>query len=330
MKAAVLLSAANIEIQELPPPNPAPGEVLIQPIRAGICGSDVSFFLGHRPAPYPLVLGHELVGRVAALAEDVSQLRIGQRVVVEPNYPCGTCRFCRAGRGSICPHKQSMGVTVPGCFADCVTAPAKFVWPLPDAISDPDAATIEPLTVALHAVSQSRVVMGDTVAVVGCGVIGLLLILVAVRQGVRVLAHDKLSTKLESARRLGAVTAAAEDLKELWEAEDVTAVFECAGASATVELSIRNAPRGSRVILLGLATSPSTFVPFDLVRRGISIEPSLIYDHPADFARSISLVANGTLKPSLIVSDTFQFDSIGRALELASNGGAGKIHTLIG
>jgi threonine dehydrogenase-like Zn-dependent dehydrogenase len=329
MKAAVLLSAANIEIQELPSPTPAPGEVLIQPIRAGICGSDVSLFLGHRSAPYPLVLGHELVGRVAAVAEDVSQLRVGQRVVVEPNYPCGTCRFCRAGRGSICPHKQSMGVTVPGCFADCVAAPAEFVWPLPDAISDPDAATIEPLTVALHAVSQSGVAMGDTVAVVGCGVIGLLLIHVAVRQGIRVLAHDRLNTKLESARRLGATAAGAEDLKELWEGANVTAVFECAGASATVELSIRNAPRGSRVLLLGLAMSPATFVPFNLVRQGISIEPCLIYDHPADFARSISLVANETLQPSIIVSDTFQFDSIGRALELASNGGAGKIHTII-
>jgi 2-desacetyl-2-hydroxyethyl bacteriochlorophyllide A dehydrogenase len=329
MKAAVLLSAANIEIQELPPPEPAPGDVLIQPIRAGICGSDVSLFLGHRPAPYPLVLGHELVGRVAVVAEDVSKVQVGQRVVVEPNYPCGACRFCRAGRGSICPHKQSMGVTVPGCFADCVAAPAEFVWPLPDAISDPDAATIEPLTVALHAVSQSNVVMGDTVAVVGCGVIGLLLIHVAVRQGVRVLAHDKLSTKLESARRLGATAAGVEDLKELWDAANVTAVFECAGASATVDLSIRNAPRGSRVLLLGLATSPATFVPFNLVRQGISIEPSLIYDHPVDFARSISLVANGTLQPSIIVSDTFQFDSIGRALELASNGGAGKIHTII-
>ncbi len=329
MKAAVLLSAATIEIQELPTPKPAPGEVLIQPIRAGICGSDVSLFLGHRPAPYPLVLGHELVGRVAAVAEDVSQLRLGQRVVVEPNYPCGACRFCRMGKGSICPHKQSMGVTVPGCFADCVAAPAEFVWPLPDAISDADAATIEPLTVALHAVSQSGVVMGDTVAVVGCGVIGLLLIHVAVRQGIRVLAHDRLNTKLESARRLGATAAGTEGLKELWEGANVTAVFECAGASATVDLSICNAPRGSRVLLLGLATSPATFVPFNLVRQGISIEPSLIYDHPVDFARSISLVANGTLQPSIIVSDTFQFDSIGRALELASNGGAGKIHTII-
>src|SRR3954447_8513592 len=92
MKAAVLVSAARIEIQEVPRPDPAAGEVVVQPIRAGICGSDVSLFLGHRPAPYPLVLGHELVGRVAAVAENVSTLRVGQRVVVEPNYPCGTCR----------------------------------------------------------------------------------------------------------------------------------------------------------------------------------------------------------------------------------------------
>jgi len=330
MRAAVLLRPSEVEIQELPRPSLARGEVLIEPSRVGICGSDISLYQGHRPAPYPLVLGHELVGQIAAVSDDVSKLRVGQRVVVEPNYPCGTCRFCRAGRGSICPNKQSMGVTMPGCFAECVSAPAEFVWPLPDCISDLDAATIEPLTVSLHALLQSGVTMGDTVAVVGCGMIGLLLIHAAVRQGIRVLAHDKLKTKLESAHRLGAITDGGEDLHRLWEGEAVTTVFECGGASAAVELSIRNAPRGSRVVLLGLATSPASFVPFSLVREGISIEPSLIYDHPADFARSIALVASGTLQPSAIVSDTFQFESIGRALELASNGRAGKIHTIIG
>jgi len=329
MRAAVLLKPSTVEIQELPAPRPGTGEVLIEPIRAGICGSDVSLYKGHRPAAYPLVLGHEFVGRVVGGADDVATLRVGQRVVVEPNYFCGTCRFCRAGRGSICPHKQSMGVTRAGCFADCVAAPAEFVWPLPDAISDPDAATIEPLAVSLHALLQAGATAGDTVAVVGCGAIGLLLVHAAVRHGIRVLAHDRLEGKLESARRLGAVTEAGENWKHLWDSENVGTVFECGGVAATVELSIRNAPRGSRVVLLGLATSPASFVPLSLVRDGISIEPSLIYDHPADFARSIALVAGGTLQPSIVVSDTFPFDSIGRALELASNGEAGKIHTLI-
>jgi threonine dehydrogenase-like Zn-dependent dehydrogenase len=97
-----------------------------------------------------------------------------------------------------------------------------------------------------------------------------------------------------------------------------------------IRAGIRKAARGSRVMLLGLATSPATFVPFSLVCGGISIEPSLIYDHLADFARSISLVANETLQPPIVVSDTVQFESIGRTLELASNGGAGKNHAIIG
>ena len=172
--------------------------------------------------------------------------------------------------------------------------------------------------------------MGDTVAVVGCGVIGLLLIHAAVRQGIRVLAHDRLPAKLESASRLGAFSAAAEDPNRLWESENVTAVFECAGVAAAVEMAVGAAPRGSRVMLLGMAASPASFVPVRLVREGITIEPSLIYDHPADFARAIALVASGVLEPSTVVSDTFEFDSIGRALELASTGYAGKIHTVIG
>jgi threonine dehydrogenase-like Zn-dependent dehydrogenase len=329
MKAALLLTPRKIEIREIAQPEPAEGEVLIQPIRVGICGSDVSFYLGHRPAPYPFVLGHELVGRVAAVAKGVTKLAAGQRVIVEPNYPCGNCAFCRSGRGTICPNKRSMGVNVPGCLADYVAAPAEFVWALPDSISDLDAATIEPLTVSLHAVLKSGAAIGDTVAVVGCGVVGLLLIHVAVRQGIRVLAHDKIESKLEWAQRLGAIPSRAEDVVKLWHSENVTTVFECAGVTPTVELALGSAPRGALVMLLGLSSSPAAFVPLRLVREGIRIEPSLIYDHPADFARAIALVAGGTLHPSCVVTDSLPFDSVGRALEMASSGQAGKIHAVI-
>ncbi len=172
MRAALLMSPSKIEIHEIAKPAVRADEVLIQPIRVGICGTDVSFYLGHRPArTYPFVLGHELVGQIAAVGDQNERFRIGQRVVVEPNYPCGSCPLCLSGRGNICPNKQSMGVTVAGCFADYVTAPAKFVWPLPDCISDSDAACIEPLTVSLHALLQSGTTIGDTVAVLGCGVV---------------------------------------------------------------------------------------------------------------------------------------------------------------
>lgn len=326
MKAALLLAPKRIEIREVDAPRVGAGQVLIQPARVGICGSDVSFYLGHRTLPYPFVLGHETIGRVVALGDAVTNFEIGQRVIVEPNYPCGVCAFCRAGRGNICPHKTSLGVSIAGCFADAFVAPAEFVWHVPDDISDADAVVIEPLAVSLHALWQSRARMGDTIAVIGCGATGLLLIHAAVAQGIRVLAHDRVADKLALARQLGAVMVVeGGDIAQLWRDENVTTVFECAGASATVELALSAAPRGSQIVLMGLATAPASFVPLRLVREGLQVSGSLIYDHPSDFARTLALVKNGTLHPSRIVTDTLPFDAMDGALHLASTGQVGKV-----
>jgi threonine dehydrogenase-like Zn-dependent dehydrogenase len=325
VKAALLTAPKQIDLADIPPPRVGAGEVLIEPVLAGVCGSDVSFFQGHRAANYPFLLGHELVGRVSAVGEGVERLVVGQRVIVEPNYPCGACALCRAGRGNICPNKTAIGVNAPGCFAELFAAPVEFVWALPDVISDADAATIEPLTVALHALWTSGAQIGDTVAVLGCGATGLLLVHAAVAQGVRVLAHDKLPQKLDMARGLGAVVLERDNAAEMWPAENVTTVFECAGVTPTVELALRAAPRGSQVVLVGLSSVPASFVPLRLVREGIRVQGSMIYDHPSDFARAIALVASGVLQPARIVTDTLPFGSISRALEKAGQGQSGKI-----
>ena len=325
MKAALLNAPRALELGEVERVRPATGEVLIEPIRAGICGSDVSFYVGHRTGRYPMTLGHEVVGRVVAVGEAVNNFSVGQRVVVEPNYPCGSCDLCRAGRGSICAAKVSMGVSVPGCFAEAVSAPAQFVWAVPETISDEDAASIEPQAVSVHALRQSGAQAGSAVAVVGCGVIGLLLVHAAVEQGVRVFATDPFEAKTTRARELGAVPVRASDAATVWSDAHVTTVFECAGAAAGVEMVLESAPRGATAMLLGLSSTPAKFSPFRLVREGIRIEPSLIYDHPQDFARTIELVARGELRPSRIVSDTFAFGQIAEALELAATGRAGKV-----
>ncbi|HEY5912398.1 MAG TPA: alcohol dehydrogenase catalytic domain-containing protein [Verrucomicrobiae bacterium] len=300
--------------------------VLIEPKRVGICGSDVSFFIGHRAPPaYPLVLGHEVVGHVAAAGDDVGTLKVGQRVVVEPNYPCGVCSYCRDGRSNICINKKILGMTVPGCFAKQVVAPAEFVWPIPDSISDEDAVTIEPLTVSLHALWQSGAQIGDTVAVIGCGSTGLLLVQSAIAQGMRVLAHDKFENKLEMARRFGAQVDPNPEIPELWRDAGVTTVFECAGASSTVELALKAVPRGGQVVLLGLSSVEVSFTPLKFVREEIRVSGSIIYNHPTDFARAIALVGRGILAPGRIVSDTLPFAETGHALEIASTGEAGKV-----
>jgi L-iditol 2-dehydrogenase len=327
MKAAVLLSPEKIEIQDIAQPSLAANDALIEPAYAGICGTDISFYLGHRMVPYPFVLGHELTGRVIGLGSEVKNLVIGQRVVVEPNYPCGQCALCLKGRGAICSAKGSMGVNLPGCFSEKVLAPAEFVWPVPDAISDQDAATIEPLTVSLHGLLQSGVREGDTVAVLGCGVVGLLLIHAAVAMGMRTIAHDRFADKLEMAHDLGAaIVSGCEDIAPMWQKEDVVTVFECAGVPSTVELALQATPRGAQVVLLGLSASPATFAPMRLVREGINIRTSMIYNHPEDFAHAIDLVARGVLHPARVVTHTYSFDSIHQALDFAGTGKAGKIH----
>jgi 2-desacetyl-2-hydroxyethyl bacteriochlorophyllide A dehydrogenase len=326
MKTALLQAVKKISIGETRLPAAGPGEILIRPILAGICGSDVSLFLGHRAvASFPHVLGHEIVGRVEALGEGVTKLSIGQRVVVEPNYTCGVCEFCRSGRGNICPDKKSAGVNLPGFFSELCVAPAEFSWPVDEGISDVDAVTIEPLAVAVHALRHSGARLGDTVAVIGCGAIGLLLVQAAEAQGLRVIAHETSAKKLVMARELGAITPAGDDVAALWKKEGVTKIFDTTGVNATVELALAAAPRGSEIFLLGLATEAAKFIPLRFVREGIRLSGSLIYDHPFDFPTTVSLVSRGILKPSRIITDTIPFAEIDRAFELASSGGAAKV-----
>ncbi len=327
MKAALLHGPEKISIEEVAAPSPARGEIVLRPEYAGICGTDISFYLGHRIVPYPFILGHEVIGRVSAVGEGVKKFQLGQRVLVEPNYPCGSCRLCLAGRGAVCAQKGSMGVNMPGCFAEYATAPAQFVWPLPDAISDQDAATIEPLAVSMHGFIQSGAKKGDAIAVLGCGVVGLLLIHAATAAGVKVIAHDRIPGKLHMARALGAVTPPdSEDPEQLWQKENVVSVLECAGSSATVEIALRAAPRGANVVLLGLPSTPASFLPMRLVREGIDIRTSMIYDHPGDFARVIDQVAEGVLHPSCVVTHTYPLEALDQALHYAGTGEAGKIH----
>jgi 2-desacetyl-2-hydroxyethyl bacteriochlorophyllide A dehydrogenase len=326
MKAALLYEPKRIEIGETDVPRLGPVDVLIKPKIAGICGSDVSLFTGHRiPNAYPLLLGHEVVGTVIAVGKGVSRITIGQRVIVEPNFTCGECSYCRGGRGNICPNKKSLGVTISGCFAEQFVAPAEFVWPVPDAISDEDAVTIEPLAVSLHALWQSGAQIGDTVAVIGCGATGMLLIQAAIAQGMRVIAHDIFENKREMARQLGALVNPNQDVASLWKDRGVSTVFECAGASSTVELALNSVPRGGQVVLLGLSSSNASFTPLKFVREEIRMSGSIIYNHPTDFARTIALVEKGTLLPKSIISHTFPLQETSHALQLASTGKHGKI-----
>ena len=326
MKTVLLTEPGKIIFGEIDAPPPEKDEVRIRPALTGVCGTDISIYKGHRPVEYPFVPGHEVLGRVTETGAGVTKFKIGDRVIVEPNYPCGVCALCRQGRGAVCANKLAMGVNIPGCFSEYATAPAEFVWTVPDAISDRDAVTVEPLAVSLRGLFRSGAKPGDAVAVLGCGVVGLLLVHAAVNMGLRVIAHDRFPEKLDMAQSLGAVIPPENEAAAVfWERKNVTAVFECAGVPETAELAFSSAPRGADIVLLGLSSLPAKFVPVKIVREGINILTSMIYDHPADFARAIELVASGKLCPSKVVTDVFPLSDINAAMERAASGAAGKV-----
>lgn len=330
MRSGILTAPKTIGIQHRAIPEPGPGEVRIRMKMVGICGSDVSIFQGHRPdLTFPLLIGHEGLGIVDQLGPGVDRLRIGDRVVIEPNFPCGHCDFCWQGRGNICPNKRIFGVRETGCFADYALAPQEFTWQMPDTVGDDDAVVIEPTAVALHTLFTSPARPGDTVAVVGLGAIGLLLTHVAVRMGYTVLAYDRLPQKTELASTLGAkpipADASPTQIARIWQQAAVHTVFECAGAAPALTMAVEAAPRGSYVVVAGLADGLSQLSEFAITRQGIQILTSIIYDHPVDFRRTIALIESGFLQPGQIISARESFNQLADALTLACSNQHAKI-----
>ena len=334
MKTAVLTAPRLVEFYDMPRPEPGSGQVRVRLQMASICGSDVHLYKGdwQTRAPFPVRPGHEGLGVIDALGEGVDQLAIGQRVVIEPNLPCGNCRLCWRGQGNICRNKRITGVVEPGCFAEYTVLPAQFVWPLPTSVADEDGVLVEPTAVGWHALQIAKIQPGSTIAVIGLGAIGLLLTHVALAVGYKVLVKDRVLAKIELAESWGATCIGEADqeavisqMAEQMETADVVAVFECGGTPRTAQIALEVAPPGCQIILVGMAHEPVAITPFDLIRRGINITTSMIYDHPADFSRVIELIAKGTIQPRKVISGCYTFDELPEALAQAASGKETKI-----
>jgi 4-hydroxyphenylpyruvate dioxygenase len=317
MQAAMLTAPRQIHNTTVPVPVPRHGEVRIKMKSVGVCGSDVHLFSGHRSdIIYPKIIGHEGYGYIDMLGEGVKHLALGDRVVIEPNYPCMACEFCLQGRGNICPNKRIIGVLEQGCFAEYAIVPEPFAWRVPHTIADDDAVVIEPAAVALHAIRTSRACPGDTIAVVGLGAIGMLVTHIAIQLGYRVVATDRVPEKANKAETIGAIISTPDQ----WQTQEVVAIIECSGSADALSIAIENAPRGSEIIIVGLAERTSSLSEFQIARRGLSLVASMIYDHPKDFKRTIQLIGAGKISPSKIISRRLSFRNVDEALEIASQG----------
>jgi len=280
VRALVFTAPGTVELLDVPEPDPAPGEVLVQVRAAGICGSELH---GARHPGFrkpPLIMGHEFAGLTAG----------GEAVVVNPILSCGHCGLCRRGLRHICQEREIIGVHRAGGFAERVAVPASAVRPVPPGLPWETAALIEPAANAVHAWNRAVGALGAgatggaQVAVIGCGAIGLLCVAVALSSGAqRVEVSDLAPARLAAARRLGAAAGG----PALDGEYDV--VIDAVGSAATRAASVAHQRPGGTAIWLGLADSDPGFDASALVRAEKRVLGSFAYSDE-EFARATALV----------------------------------------
>jgi threonine dehydrogenase-like Zn-dependent dehydrogenase len=264
-----------------PEPRAGSGQVLVRVLGVGICGSDLDLVAGTRhPPSVPWVPGHEAAGEIIATGDGVDPSRVGQRVVIEPNFPCRRCPACRSGQTSMCPDRTAVGFTAPGVLAELVTVPAAYAWPVPGDWADTDAVCAEPLTVALAAIKRSAAEPGSRCLVIGAGSQGALLCLALAARGITPYVLEPHAGRRRLAIELGARAARAGD-------QGFRTVFETSGAASALTAATGKAARGGTVVLIGLGRSTRIDTSL-VVRHQLMLRGSMIYDHPGDFAATLT------------------------------------------
>lgn len=320
MKAALLRSPGQLEIVDLPRPQPGPGQALVRVRAAGICGSDVHAFRGSSAFQvYPATMGHEVAGEVVAVAEGVNSPRPGEHVVLDPMIRCGHCYPCRLGRYNCCTTLQVMGVHTDGGFAEYLAVEATRLHPIRPDIPFAAAALVEPLCISDQAVSRARVGPEDRVLVLGAGTIGMGAMLMARLEGAKVAVVDTIAEKLALAERLGAdrtILAGERDvLQETLDwtgGEGASVVIEAVGHPSTTRAALDYVSSAGRVAIVGITPQEVPFPVPLLVRKELDIVASR--NSREQFPRVIALVESGRIDPLPLASHRFPFAEVAGAL----------------
>lgn len=315
MKAAVLYGPRDLRVEAASDPTPAAGEVLVRVRAAGLCGTDYRIWSGDRQVRYPLIMGHEFVGEVAAAGAGVRDVKPGDRVAVEPNYACGACELCREGNRNLCAKRTAVGIDVSGGFAQLARVPARCCWTAPPGLSDTQLLLTEPLAVVVRGVARAGVKPGATAAVLGAGTLGLLALQVLRSRGARVLVVGRTERRLDLARQLGAEavhslaagpgSAAA---KRFAGREGMEIVVETAGTPEAVAEAIELTRPAGRVVLIGLPHEPSQVHFFWVVRRELTLIGSMIYQD--EFPEAMRLLKEGAVRVESLVTHRFPLEAI--------------------
>jgi threonine dehydrogenase-like Zn-dependent dehydrogenase len=292
----------------LPEPVAGSGQVVVRVLGVGICGSDLALVSGNRRAPaYPWIPGHEAAGVIVAAGDGVDQARVGQRVVIEPNYPCLRCPVCRSGLTSMCADRVIVGFTAPGLLAEYAAVPAAYAWPVPDGWTDADAVCAEPLTVALAAIRRSGDKPDGDCLVIGAGSQGILLSVALIGRGITPYVLEPDEGRRQFAVSLGAVAASPGD-------DGFRSVFETSGAEAALREAIGRSSNGAVITMIGLGDPMPRIDARLIVRHQLTLRGSLIYDHPDDFAATLGM---DNLSPGRVLRATYPLPEAAEAFRAA-------------
>ena len=329
MKVAVMNGIGKMGFEERDIPTPKAGEVLVKLDYVGICGSDLHYYetgaIGDYVVEPPFVLGHEPGGVVVEVGEDVTHLKVGDRVALEPGKTCGHCEFCKEGKYNLCEDVIFFATPpVDGVFQEYVAHEAGLCFRLPDNMSTMEGALIEPLAVGMHAANQGGAHLGQTAVVTGAGCIGLCTLLSLRAMGVsKIIVVDIMQKRLDKALELGAdyvINGKEEDtvarIRGLTGGSDLG--IETAGSQITASQLIQAAKKGSTIVFVGYSASGEMTLPI-----GMALDKELnfktVFRYRNIYPMAIEAVSSGRINIKNIVTDYFELDDIKNALDSCVN-----------
>ncbi|PWK83384.1 2-desacetyl-2-hydroxyethyl bacteriochlorophyllide A dehydrogenase [Lentzea atacamensis] len=328
MKAAVITGVGSVEVTTVDDPSCGPREVVVDVAACGLCGTDLHILQGEFAPTLPVVPGHEFAGTIVEIGSRVSELKVGDRVAVDPSLYCYECRMCRAGKNNLCERWAAIGVTTSGGAAEFAVAPVANCVKLPDHVRTEDAALIEPLSCAVRGYDVLRSQMASRVLIYGSGTMGLMMLQLGKLTGASSIeVVDLNAERLETAVRLG-VTAVAGTADELDRPEGWDVVIDATGNEKAIQDGLGRVAKGGTFLQFGVSdySARVTIEPYKIYNQEITITGSMAVLH--SFERAADLFATGVLDPAVFISDRVPLDDYAGALDQFRAGKGRKIQVL--
>lgn len=318
-KALYMNGKLNLAFKEMEIPEPMDGEVLVKVEYCGVCGSDVHFYetgcIGVTPIEGDLILGHECAGTVEQVGSGVTNLQVGDRVVLEPGIACGTCEFCKSGRYNLCPDMKFISCPpYQGAMRNYITHPAHLAYKLPDNVSSLEGALVEPLCVGMHAAQLGEVKLGKTVVILGAGCIGLTTLAACKAMSAsKIIVTDLFTNRLDKALEMGAdhVINGREcdtvaKVMELTGGMGADVVFETAGNRVTAAQTEALAKRGGTIVIVGnvMGDTPMNF--YKIAHKELVIKT--VHRYRNVFPLAVDAISQGKIDIKQIATNLFDFE----------------------